>query len=596
MKVSKFIKVNKDVLIEYIYDDGNLISDLYKVLVNIRDNTYSYVAGETSATINRPTNQLFKIDPIENTYGIVNTTNYGFLQYRDYAAGAPIRHDTIKVHLPVNYTFGEYLGCYIRVYAYDFSNRITFDLSNFYFDITDTNQKNILEYTAPPLLIQEKLWGKNITLKIPSLYAVANQRVNGRIKENSINFNLTNGLGLSLNSPIFIEFSFIEAKSTINSVTTYKLTTKTSISVPQSPEFENLSVMIKPSSNGDFFEIYGVYNNSVAEFANFINNAVQLGNRYNVEYAITVYEQNIRGKTLRIYYTDNFGEKVEFRPIIKYSTTTAIIDVEMRLIDIVDGSEIIRRASYGMLQDEVSKYSLRLMKINLSDASKPKIYNIKSPLGAGIFGRGLTMSMMNNQRNYGMVGPQLEPVKVPFPVLIDKFNIVSKSDSVRVGKELWYGIGKLQLLIMPFDNILKLILASQITDNQVQYLDLTSASDIKLVMKNQTLTCEFPLYTESGQVDLSIGTLIFRIQASRINDLKKIYDSGNSLFYITTTSSGITSVIYSGLYKIYDTRQNIEQLNQQQRADEASIISDPDSSRGTAIVTVREVDVTKRTR
>ena len=38
MKVSKFIKVNKDVLVEYIYVDGNLISDVYKVLVNIRDN------------------------------------------------------------------------------------------------------------------------------------------------------------------------------------------------------------------------------------------------------------------------------------------------------------------------------------------------------------------------------------------------------------------------------------------------------------------------------------------------------------------------------------------------------------------------------
>lgn len=597
MKVSKFIKVNKDVLVEYIYDDGNLISDVYKVLVNIRDNTFSYVAGETSVTINRSTNQLFKLDPVENTYGIVNTTNYGFLQYRDYAAGAPVRHDTIKVHLPVNYTFGEYLGCYIRVYTYDFSNRTTFDLSNFYFDITDTNQTNILEYTTPPLLIQEKLWGKNITLEIPSVYAVANQRVNGTIKENSINFNLTNGLGLSLNSPIFMEFSFIEGKSTINSVTTYKLTTKTSISVPQSPEFENLSVMVKPSSNGDFFEIYGIYNDSVAEFANFIDNAVQLGNRYNVEYVITMYEQNIRGKTLRIYYTDNFSEKVEFRPIIKYSTTTAIIDVEMRLIDIVDGSEIIRRASYGMLQDEVSKYSLNLMKINLTDASKPKIYNVKSPLGAGIFGRGLTaMSMMNNQNNYGMVGPQLEPIKVPFPVLIDKFNIVSKSDSVRVGKELWYGVGKLQLLIMPFDNILKLIVASQITDSQVEYLDLTSTSEIKLVMKSQTLTCEFPLYIESGQVDLSIGTLIFRIQASRINDLKKIYDSGNSLFYVTTTSSGITSVIYSGLYKIYDTRQNIEQLNLQQQADEASIISDPDAARGTALVTVREVGATQSVR
>lgn len=589
MKTSKFIKVNKDVLFEYIYDDGNLISDPYKVLVNIKDDINSYVAGDSSATINTQSNQLFRIDPVENKYGKVNTTDYSFLQFRDYASGAPVRHDTLKIHLPVNYTFGEYLGCYVRIYTFDFSNRKTFDISNFYFDMTDVSQSSNLDFTTPPLLIQEKLWGKNITLEIPSVYAIANQRVDGSIKENSINFNLTNGLGLSLNSPIFIEFSFIEAKSTINGITTFKLSPRTSVSVPQTPEFENLAVKIEHSKQGDFFEIFGTYNDSVAEFATFIDNAVSLGNRYNVEYVITMYEQNIRGKTLRIYYTNNFNEKVEFRPIIKYSTTTAIIDVEMRLIDIVDSTEIIRRASYGMLQDQVAKYSLRLMKINLTDASKPKIYNIKSPLGAGIFGRGLTAS--NNMMLPNSV--QLEPVKVPFPVLIDKANIISKSDSVRIGKELWYGTGQLQILIYPFDNIIKLIVASKISDNQVEYLDLTSASDIKLVMKSQTLTCEFPLYIESGQVDLSIGTLIFRIQASRINDLKKIFDTGNSVFYVTSTSSGITSVIYSGLYKIYDTRQNIEQLNLQQQALESSIISDPDAQRGTAIATVRQVSATQ---
>jgi hypothetical protein len=39
-----------------------------------------------------------------------------------------------------------------------------------------------------------------------------------------------------------------------------------------------------------------------------------------------------------------------------------------------------------MLQDEVSKYSLNLTKINLRNTHKPKIYNIKSPESPGIFG------------------------------------------------------------------------------------------------------------------------------------------------------------------------------------------------------------------
>lgn len=349
MRVSKFIKANKDILLEYIYDDGNNIGDPYDILVNLKDNSFSYIAGQSSGTGNIPSNQLFKIDGVTNNYGLVDSTNYSFLQLKDYASGFPLRHDIIKIHLPINYTFGEYLGCYIKVYAFDYDNKITYDLSNFFFDATNVDQSYLLGYTAPPLLFQEKLWGKEIVINIPSTYAIANQRQNGYTKANSVNYNLTNGSGLSLNSPIFIDFHFITSKKTVNKVTTYYLTTKTPISLPQSPDFEKVGVMIQHSKNGDFFEVYGTFNGNIAEFNNFILNSVQLGNRYYVTYTITLYEQNIRGKTLTITVTDNFNETIEYRPIIKYSTTTAIIDVEMNLIDAVDESSTFRRASYGLI-------------------------------------------------------------------------------------------------------------------------------------------------------------------------------------------------------------------------------------------------------
>jgi hypothetical protein len=88
-----------------------------------------------------------------------------------------------------------------------------------------------LGYTSPPFLFQEQLWGKNISIDFPSPFPVANQRVNGSVKPNSVNYTLTNGLGLSLNSPIFIDFHFITTKKTINKVTTYYLTSKTPMSV-----------------------------------------------------------------------------------------------------------------------------------------------------------------------------------------------------------------------------------------------------------------------------------------------------------------------------------------------------------------------------
>jgi hypothetical protein len=378
VRVSKFVKAHKDILVEYIYDDGNNISEGYKVLVNSRENTYSFVSTKTSGSNNTELNQLFPLDRVTDYYGIVDTKNYSFLQYKDYSAGFPIRFDTIKIHLPINYTFGEYLGCYIRVYTLDTDNKKEYSLSNFYYDQTNVELSKIINFTAPPLRFQEKLWGKSLDINVPSAYFVSRQISGIAPKNNTVNANLTNGKGLSQTAPIFIDFSFITKKTTINSITSYYLTTPKKISFAQTPEFENLGVKIEESVNGDFFEIYGIFNGSLADFKKFIDDSRLQGKRFHVEFDITLFEQNIRGKSINVTVTSNFNEKVEYRPIIKYTTTTAVIDVEMRLVDTVDDSIIYRRASYGMLQDEVSKYSLNMTKINISRANKPKIYGLKN--------------------------------------------------------------------------------------------------------------------------------------------------------------------------------------------------------------------------
>jgi hypothetical protein len=597
-KVSKYVKLDKNILLEYIYNDGNLIGEPYNILVNSKYRNQAYVAGSASVTNNSIDNQLFKIDTLSSRYGLIDTNYYTFLQQKNYSAGNPIQHDTIKIHLPINWTFGEYLGFYIRVYAFDSANMKTYDLSNFYFDMTSVNQTYLLNFSTPPLLFQEKLWGKNIVVDIPALNAISSQLIGTSPKEDSINYNLTNGDGLSSTSPIFIDFHFINNIQTINGVSTYLLSGNSTITIPQSPEYENLSLVVEHAKNGDYFEVYGIYNNTLAGFKKFIDDSYTIGRNYYVQYDITLYEQNIRGKTTTITVTDNFNETIEYRPIIKYSTTTAIIDVEMRMIDSVDNSSIIRRASYGMLQDELSKYSLNMMKINVSNVSKPKIYNLKSSISTGLIG-GLSntsgvlnlggSSNVNSSFNSGQNGVIVETIKVPYPVLIDRFNIIAKSDNALFDNKTFYGYGKIQILLYPFDNIVKFFIATG-PDNKPEYLNMTGINEIKLVIKNDQNQFTFPLFIESGDINLSIGQVIFKIPQNRFTDVKKIYESGINLFYIVGTSQGTTSVIYTGLYKVYDNRANVTSLNDQvantaNNLGNPSIILDPSQTKETAIVT-----------
>lgn len=605
-KLSKFIKLDKNILLEYIYNDSNLISEPYNIVVNSKYKSNSYIAADSSITNNTQVNQLFKIDTISSRYGKLDTENYSFLQIKNYSSGNPIQHDTVKVHIPISYLFGEHLGFYMRVYAYDSLNSVTYDLSNFYFDMTDINQTNLLNFTSPPLLFQEKLWGKNISFDIPSLNYISSQLTGGLPKEDSINYNLTDGNGLSTTSPIFIDFHFIDNIQTINTVTTYLLGANLTTTVPQTPEYEKLGLVIEHSSNGDFFEIYGTYNDTISGFKKFIDDSVTIGRDYYVQYNITLYEQNIRGKTLTVTVTDGFNETIEYRPIIKYSTTTAIIDVEMRLIDNVDNSYILRRASYGILQDELSKYSLNMMKLNVSNVSKPKIYNLKNSVNSGLIG-GLSNSggslvinsyllqnqnVNNNNNNISSQnGVVIETVKVPFYVLVDRFNIMAKSENALIDTKTFYGFGKIQILLYPFDNVVKFSIANG-TAAKPEYFNMTGISEIKLVFKNDKNQFEFPLFTESGDIDLTIGQIVFKIPLNRFNDVKKIYDSGINLFYIVGTSQTTTSVIYTGLFKIYDNTTNVQSLNDQANASvgNSSIILDPVQSKETATVTKRLVN------
>ena len=628
-KISKYVKLDKDILLEYIYNDGNMVGDQYKILIDSRDGRRSYIAGDLSSTgntnIKGQENQLFRLDSVSGRYGIVNPDYYSYLQYKEFGASIPVRHDTIKVHIPINWTFGEHLGFYIRVYTLDETNTNPFEISNFYFDMTNVSQQYLMNYSTPPLLFQEKLWGKTIQIEVPAINEIAAQKTDGLPKEDSINSNLSNGIGISLTAPIFIDFFFIDGIQKVNGITTYILANKVTTTIPQAPEFERLALVVQHSSEGDFFEIYGTYNDNIAEFKKFIDDSVKMGHRYYVQYNITTYEQNIRGKTTTVTVHDGFNEMIEYRPIIKFSTTTAIIDVEMRLIDSVDDSYILRRASYGMLQDEVSKYSTSMLKINLVNASKPKIYNVKNAIDASLLGvtnamgrtttpRGRTNQMASsgagfnvgiavNKGDFGSgndfgagVGAnggagfggsggsvKIETIKVPYPVLIDKFNIIGKSDNAIFSNNTFYGNAKMQIKIYPYDNILKFIIASG-DPLKPDYLDMTGLGEIKLAFRTDNTTEEFTLLAEATDINLKLGQVVFKIPQSKVMSIKKIYESGVNLFYIIASSQGNVSVVYTGLFQIFDNLANISTLNKDSAAN-PGINQDPKLPKETAVVT-----------
>lgn len=575
MRTSQLKKVHRDILLEYTWDDNNVITENFSVLNDLRTSQYSYIGG--NLTSNGISNQLFPLDIVQNKWTNINLQNYNFLQLSSYPGG-PLKHDSITLHFPNNWNFSEYSGVMLKVYTFDFTNTKLINLSNFYFNRFDTSQEDLLGDITPPFLYENRLWNKRIYLDIPSLNAVSLQRSSGITIPGSVNDLISNGVGLSITSPIFIDFHFIVNINTIGSTTQFILNNPFTVQFEQSPQLQELQVYIEESNDGDYFQISPIYNNSFDDFLDWIESSKRLGFKYFIEILITTFEENVKGKTYRFLIEDDFSEKVEFRPIIKSSSTSAIIDIEMRLIDKVTNSVLTRKSIYGLKPDQTSKYSLNPKRIMVKDVEKPKIY-VKKKIE-------LAQIDAVTRREVQKVN-----IRIDVPTLYDmnKIHAFSSSDvNPKSDNTLdnFHPLGIMKIVINPFDNIIKFTLALKDVD-KLEYIDLTDSQEIKLNFKSSMMNLEFGLYEGS---DLKNGTIIFKVNGAKYGDIKKMWQLNENLFYITTNNNNVRTVLYSGMFTIGEDI-NIMNIETETTTNTGDIILQDDENRGTAVITRRRIKV-----
>ncbi len=578
MENSTLRKVHRDILLEWVYSDNNFITEPFKILNNSKDGNLSYISG--GLTLNNLDNQLFPIDIVTNRWSKIDTTSYNFLTLTDYTSTGPVKHDVVRIHFPSNFNFREYVGLFVRLYTYDFLNKKLVYLSNYFYDKNDTSRSDIGSVT-PPFLYEERLWDKKIELQIPSVSWVALQRSSGYPITGTINDVLTNGFGLSITSPIFVDFSFISGYETVGSQRRYILINPFTVEIPQSPEIQELQLWAQESTVGDYFEFYPTYNGTFDSYITFIEQSKSLGKVYFTEFLITLFEQNIKGKTTKFLIDTDFSEIIEWRPIIKSSTTIASIDVEMRLIDKVDGSIVTRKAVYGLKPDQISKYSLNLKKTKIKHVQKPKIYVKKKVDLAQV--DALTKGNL-----------QEVVINVETPSLINLNGIFCHSPNdlnpkVESTLDNYHPLGEMKILIEPFDNIIKFSLAFKNVD-KLDFLDLTNCQNLNLSFKSDKVLFDFPLIPNSS--NLKIGSCSFKVDKGKYQDLKKMYVDKNNLFYITTTNNSVRTVIYSGLFLPSDSQEGNVVLNTSQLVESQGDILLQEETNLTAKVTRKLVPIT----
>jgi hypothetical protein len=160
---SKRIKVNPDILVEYVYDSTNYVTEDYKIINNLKEKTKSFLS---TTNLNSYENNLFLVDPLLSKYSPLDTNNFNFLKIQNYSSSY-ILYDKIIIYLPSGYDFDDYLGFYLNVFTHGYDNNTKYSFANFYYTKDNTNTIKI--YDLPkPFLYDEKFWVRAIEIQIPA--------------------------------------------------------------------------------------------------------------------------------------------------------------------------------------------------------------------------------------------------------------------------------------------------------------------------------------------------------------------------------------------------------------------------------------------
>lgn len=125
------------------------------------------------------------------------------------------------------------------------------------------------------------------------------------------------------------------------------------------------------------------------------------------------------------------------------------------------------------------------------------------------------------------------------------------------------GNNQLVITVNPFDNFFKFTLSRIIDDEIVRY-NLNDYTELKMTVKGPKKDLNFNVFRESTDNDFENGVIVFKISESVNSELQRFAKKNFNLFYINGVDVfGNRQIIYSGFYKMWDSKLNIQKLEQE---------------------------------
>lgn len=542
--ISKFIQINEFLLLEYEFNKSNIPTSFTGVTSTVAVNKFGTLQYFNSPSGLNVTNNIlqFNSEPTNitrSTWYTYHQDTSAYWKYFDSSTAVTVPSynlDTVKVHIVSGYNFDDVPGFLLQLRAKDISNNFV-DLANFTW-LNQINGNNVIKFSTNALFLGNRFYDKYVEFEIPSIQELGGDTITA----------LGQALNIQSLSDVYITYSTIPSID----FDTYNIAETISLQLPVTSLADNFNCFIAQSSAGDFIEFYATWNDIIiGEYMGEIesgrirlytsNNPNDNYETFNELYGagaakwvimheIQVWEQipgaNLLTQKYAFTQEDSFMFPNYFRPIIKNSdiATTYTIEYVCRLMNRMDGSQIIRKASFASMDPK--KYGKFFTRINVDNYIPYHVFNrIEGESNTTIAGGGLQKTKF---------------VKVFFDTTTVMMNMNNEILPQGTGPLfLKRGDGLYLFKFLKYDT----------ESNQSANVDLTGAYNYSLlfVLDDQSKIEIVPTY--STNMNTALGELEFKIMQSQTDTLLK--QNNNAYSIIVKNPDGTQYTFYEGVYYSY---------------------------------------------
>lgn len=530
---------------------SNRANSLFSVPVAQTGNDIKTAAGEVGRYYAVPAG-------IDGTWALLNNslnyldstewsgTNSNSLSVVSSNTVQAVWYDTIKLHLRTGYSFS---GRGYDGFLFQTKVKRNSGVYNYFNSTVYLNSSSFEIQNPNPFILGETSYSKYIEIKVPSLVQMFSSTTNEDFKNTF--FGATGVLdSIPASANYEFDFKLINEVFVDNGYEYIKLGTGKSIVLPQEDEYVDLAVNIEHATDGDYFNIYGTKDGSLAGFETYINNRMQLsGDDLTVFYEVQVSEQlglnYINTFTNTFTQTAEFDKPIVFRPVIMNSSISSnfLITVNMRVYNETDNTQILKVAS--LIYGQPKKYGKKLLKLNLNSSFAPTVvYNT------------LPNTSVNRELNafVNSIRPTVGETKY-VPVALDTYGIMAGSANVTVDgantqttngfvyeKE---GIGTINLSKVS-DNFIKFKIVQPDGDT-LKSISLVNAEDMVLIIKSGTIEQRISHDPGFPGVDMGAGEVFFKVpKAVAVRFDQSDANQFADKFYINIKNGSTESLLYFG--------------------------------------------------